>query len=151
RNPTAFLATLRARHGNAFLLELFGFRLFFVFSPDGLRSLYELPEETASFTEATRTLIGLKLPRELLEGDLGLFRHLFTAERMDGFLTQMQAAAQEAVERLGASGEFEVFRHMKRLVHQIGFRCWVGHEAASPRYFDRLVALFERLDPEEAF
>jgi cytochrome P450 len=40
---------------------------------------------------------------------------------------------------------------MKRLVHQIGFRCWVGREAASPRYFDRLVALFERLDPEEAF
>ena len=151
RNPTGFLAAMRARHGNTFLVDVFGFRLFFLFSPDGLRGLYELPEEVASFTEATRTLIGLKLPRELLEGDLSLFRHLFTAERMDGFLAQMHAAAQETVNGLGASGELEVFRHMKRLVHQIGFRCWVGREAASPRYFDRLVELFERLDPEEAF
>ena len=151
RNPTSFLADMRARHGDSFLLELLGFRLFFLFSPDGLRSLYELPEEVASFTEATRTLIGLKLPREMLEGDLGLFRHLFTAERMDGFLAQMNAAAQDAVDGLGASGELEAFRHMKRLVHQIGFRCWVGREAASARYFDRLVDLFERLDPEEAF
>lgn len=151
RNPTEFLSATRARLGDAFLLDVLGFRLFFLFSPGGLRSLYELPEEVASFTEATRTLIGLKLPRELLEGDLGLFRHLFTAERMDGFLGQMNAAAQEAVAALGASGEFEVFQHMKRLVHQIGFRCWVGREAASPRYFTRLVELFERLDPEEAF
>ena len=63
----------------------------------------------------------------------------------------MNAAAQEAVDGLGQSGELEVFQHMKRLVHQIGFRCWVGREAASPRYFSRLVELFERLDPEEAF
>src|SRR5262249_28771491 len=90
-------------------------------------------------------------PRELLEGDLGLFRHLFTAGRMEGFLEQMNAAARDAVEALAPSGEFEVFQHMKRLVHQIGFRCWVGREASSPRYFDRLVALFERLDREEAF
>jgi len=151
RNPTGFLTAMRARHGDAFLLELLGFRLFFVFSPAGLRSLYELPEEIASFTEATRALIGLKLPSEMLEGDLELFRHLFTAERMEGFLAQMNAAAQETVDALGPSGELEVFAHMKRLVHQIGFRCWVGREAASPRYFDRLVALFERLDPEEAF
>jgi cytochrome P450 len=151
RNPTAFLTAARARVGDAFLLELFGFKLFFVFSPAGLRSLYELPEDVASFTEATRTLIGLKLPAEMLTGDMNLFRHLFTAERMEGFLAQMNAAAQDAVDGLGSEGELEVFGHMKRLVHQIGFRCWIGREAASPRYFDRLVGLFERLDPEEAF
>ena len=74
RNPTEFLSATRARLGDAFLLDVLGFRLFFLFSPEGLRSLYELPEDVASFTEATRTLIGLKLPRELLEGDLGLRR-----------------------------------------------------------------------------
>jgi cytochrome P450 len=151
RNPTAFLGAQRAALGDVFLLHLLHFKLFFVFSPQGLHSLYELPEEIASFTEATRTLIGLKLPAEMLEGDMSLFRHLFTAERMDAFLAEMDAAAREAVEALGTAGEFEVFRHMKRLVHQLGFRCWIGREAASPRYFDRLVALFERLDPEEAF
>ena len=123
REPTRFLREARARHGDAFLVELLRFPLFFVFSPTGLRSLYELPEEVASFTEATRTLIGLKLPAEMLEGDLSLFRHLFTAERMSGFVAQMNAAAQAAVDRLGPAGEFEVFGHMKRLVHQIGFRC----------------------------
>jgi cytochrome P450 len=151
RNPTAFLSAQRAALGDVFLLDLLHFRLFFVFSPEGLRSLYELPEEIASFTEATRTLIGLKLPAEMLEGDMSLFRHLFTAERMDGFYAEMDAAARQAVEALDASGELEIFQHMKRLVHQLGLRCWIGREAASPRYFDRLVALFERLDPEEAF
>jgi len=151
RNPTAFLSAMRARHGDAFLLELLGFRLFFVFSPAGLHSLYELPEDVASFTEATRTLIGLKLPPEMLAGDLSLFRHLFTGERMPGFLAHMNGAVQDAIDQLSPAGELEVFQHMKRLVHQIGFRCWVGREAASPRYFDRLVELFERLDPEEAF
>ena len=54
-NPTEFLRRTRARVGDSFLLEAFGFRLFFVFSPEGLRSLYALPEKDASFSEATRT------------------------------------------------------------------------------------------------
>jgi len=151
RNPTAYLRALRARHGDAFMLPLLHFRLFFVFSPDGLRSLYELAEADASFTEATRTLIGFKLPAEMLEGDLTLFRHLFTPERMPGFLAQMRAAVDDGLAGLGAAGEIEVFAHMKALVHRIGFRCWIGREATTAPYFARLVALFERLDPEEAF
>jgi cytochrome P450 len=151
RNPTAYLRELRQLHGDTFLLPLLHFRLFVVLSPDGLRSLYELAEEDASFTEATRTLIGFKLPAEMLEGDLSLFRHLFTPERMPGFLAQMRAAVDETLTALGRAGEFELFTHMKGLVHRIGFRCWIGREATTPQYFSRLVALFERLDPEEAF
>ena len=151
RNPTAYLRTLRAAHGDTFVLPLLHFRLCFVFSPDGLRSLYELAEEDASFTEATRTLIGFKLPAEMLAGDLSLFRHLFTPERMPGFLAQMRAAVDETLAGLGTTGELEVFAHMKALVHRIGLRCWIGREATTPTYFARLVQLFERLDPEEAF
>jgi len=68
-NPTGFLRRTRARVGDSFLVEAFGFRLFFLFSPEGLRSLYQLPEKEASFTEATRRLIGFKLPADLLGGD----------------------------------------------------------------------------------
>ncbi len=76
-NPTDYLRRTRQQLGDSFLVEAFGFRLFFVFSPEGLRSLYALPEKDASFTEATRTLIGFKLPPELLGGDMAMFHHLF--------------------------------------------------------------------------
>ena len=49
-------------------MSLFGAELLFTFSPMGLRSLYEVRESDASFTEATRGLLGLKLPAEVIEG-----------------------------------------------------------------------------------
>lgn len=73
RNPTAFLEGARARVGDTFLLEAFGFRLFFLFSPAGVKALYKLPEKQASFAEATRTLIGFKLPHELLDTNMSMF------------------------------------------------------------------------------
>ncbi|MGH7894616.1 MAG: cytochrome P450, partial [Candidatus Binatia bacterium] len=151
RSPTALVTTLRARHGDTFLLELLRFRLFFVFGPIGLRSLYALAEEDASFGEATRTLLGLKLPPELQAGDLAMFQHLFNRERMESYVGHVNAAVDDALAELGEIGTFEAFAHMKRLVHRIGFRCWAGQEAASPRYLDALVACFEELDPEQAF
>ncbi|HXJ34766.1 MAG TPA: cytochrome P450 [Candidatus Eisenbacteria bacterium] len=151
RNPTACLATLRAKHGDTFLVDLIGFRLLFVFGPIGLRSLYGLAEEDASFGEATRTLLGLKLPPELQAGDLTVFQHLFNRERMESYLGHVNAAVDDALAELGDGGTFEAFAHMKRLVHRIGFRCWAGREAASPPYLDQLIACFERFDPEEVF
>jgi len=150
-NPTEFLRATRARVGDSFLLEAFGFRLFFVFSPEGLRSLYQLPEKDASFTEATRTLIGFKLPAQLLEGDMAMFHHLFGRDRLESYREQIHAAVAEELAQLGESGELEVFAHMKRVVHRVGFRCWAGREAASPEHLPRLIELFDQLDPEEAF
>ena len=150
-NPTDFLGRTRARVGDSFLLELFGFRLFFLFSPEGLRSLYQLPEKEASFTEATRTLIGFKLPPELLAGDMAMFHHLFGRDALESYRSEIEAAVDEELAQLGRDGELEVFAHMKRLVHRLGFRCWAGREAASPAHLPRLVELFEQLDPEEAF
>ena len=54
--------------GTLFALDAFGHRLFCVFSPDGVRSLYAQPEEEASFGLATYTLIKAKVPIELLLG-----------------------------------------------------------------------------------
>jgi cytochrome P450 len=151
RDPNAFLTATRARLGDTFLVDLAGFRLLFVFGPVGLRSLYGLAEDEASFGEATRTLLGLKLPPELQAGDLAMFQHLFNRERMESYLGHIGAAVDDAFAELGPAGELEIFGHMKRLVHRIGFRCWAGREAATPPHFDPLVACFERIDPEEAF
>jgi hypothetical protein len=71
RNPTAYLRTLRAAHGDTFVLPLLHFRLCFVFSPDGLRSLYELAEEDASFVVVVGSILpGMTVRR--LPGWLGL-------------------------------------------------------------------------------
>ena len=151
RNPTAYLTGLRSRLGDTFLVDVAGFDLFCVFGPVGLKSLYALPEDEASFGQATRTLLGLKLPPELQAGDLAVFQKLFNRERMDGYLAHIAAAVDDTVAELGESGTFEAFATMKRLVHRIGFRCWAGHEAATPPHFEALVGCFERIDPEEAF
>lgn len=150
-NPTEFLRRTRARVGDSFLVEAFGFRLFFLFSPEGLRSLYALPEKEASFSEATRTLIGFKLPPELLGGDMSMFHHLFGRDQLETYRTWIEAAVKEELAQLGAEGELEIFAHMKRLVHRVGFHCWAGREAASPAHLPSLIELFEKLDPEEAF
>ena len=44
---------------------MFGITMVCTFSPRGLRSLYEVREKEASFTEATKGLLGLKLPPEV--------------------------------------------------------------------------------------
>ncbi len=48
-------------------------------------------------------------------------------------------------------GTFEVFTEMRRLSHRLGLASWAGHEAASARYIDRLIPLFDRLDSSESF
>jgi cytochrome P450 len=40
---------------------------------------------------------------------------------------------------------------MKRLSHRPGLAPWAGSEAASPRYVEQLIPLFDRLDSSESF
>jgi hypothetical protein len=58
RNPTQFLIDTRKRLGDIFLLQVFGIKLFFVFSAEGLKDFYNVPETDASFTEATKGFLG---------------------------------------------------------------------------------------------
>jgi hypothetical protein len=54
RDPTSFFLDARRRHGDTFVIDAFGFRLFCVFSPAGVRRLYELAEREASFGPSTK-------------------------------------------------------------------------------------------------
>ena len=149
--PTDFLIEERKRVGDTFLLEALGFRILFVFSPTALASLYRMKEDEASFVEATRTLLGFKLPDALLGGDMGMFHHLFGRSRMETYLSHVEAAANESIDALPPSGELELFTHAKSVVHRVGFRCWLGPEASTPEMLPRLIALFDQIDPEAAF
>lgn len=151
RNPTEFLTSMRARLGDTFVVDAFGYRLFCVFSPAGVRRLYALPEDEASFGLATYRLIGFKLPPVLLEGRTNLAKQLFGRHDTERYLGHLEEAVRLEIDALGDGGELEAFTEAKRLGHRLGFAAWAGQEAASPRYLDRLVPLFERLDTEEAF
>jgi cytochrome P450 len=151
RNPTAFFARSRHRHGDTFVVDAFGFRMFCVFSPAGVRRLYEVAEHEASFGLATYRLIGFKLPPELLAGRRNGPHHLFGNQRVEGYLGNLETAVSVELDELGRSGQFEAFAEARRLGHRLGFASWAGVEAASPAYLDRLIPLFDRIDSSEAF
>jgi hypothetical protein len=151
RDPTRFLAGARERHGDTFVVDAFGFRLFCVFSPEGVRSLYQLPEAQASFGIATYRLISFKLPPELLMGRRNSPHRLFGNQQVEGYIANLEHAADAELEALGDSGRFEIFAEMRRLAHRMGFASWAGREAASPVYLVRLIPMFDRIDSAEAF
>jgi cytochrome P450 len=150
-DPTRFFADTRERHGDTFVVDAFGYRMFCVFSPAGVRRLYELPEREASFGLATYRLIGFKLPPELLAGRRNGPHHLFGSQQVEGYLRSLETAVDVELETLGAEGAFDVFAEARRLGYRLGFSCWAGVEAASPRYLDRLARMFDRIDSSDAF
>lgn len=151
RDPTRFFDRNRARLGDTFVADVFGRRLFCVFSPAGVRRVYDVPEREASFGLATYRLIGFKLPPELLAGRRTTPHQLFGAQRVEGYLADLEHAVDVELDALGDTGRFEVFAECRRLGHRLGFASWAGVEAASPPYLERLVALFDRIDSSEAF
>ena len=151
RDPTRFLARARARLGDTFVVDAFGYRMFCVFSPDGVQSLYALPEHKGSFGLASYTLLRLKVPEQLFSGLRNGPHTLFKSDDVDRYLVNLQRAVDVELDVLGASGEVELFDEAKRLAHRMGLASWMCEEAAEPRYLDRLVPLLEELDAAEAF
>lgn len=71
---------------------------------------------------------------------------------MATYIEHAQLAAQQWTDDLlCGEGSFDIFPTMKALVHNIGFRCWVGPEATRKNYMPRLIAAYEELDPEAGF
>jgi hypothetical protein len=128
RNPTEFLVRQRARHGDSFVLDAFGHRLFCVFSPAGVRSLYAQPEEQASFGMATYTLIKSKVPIELLLGRRNHPKSLFGNAKIETYLDNLGLAVAQEIDRLGPSGSFEVFAEMRGWV-----TVWAWRRGVVPR------------------
>ena len=150
-DPTAYFARQRRSHGDTFVVEAFGHRLFCVFSPEGVRSLYAQPEDKASFGNATYQLIKAKVPVELLLGRRNHPKTLFGSQRVESYLDHLKEAVDLELVRLGPAGTFEIFAEMRRLGHRLGLASWAGSEAASEPYVERLIPLFDRLDSSESF
>jgi cytochrome P450 len=151
RNPTEFFREGRRRLGDTFVVDAFGWRLFCVFSPEGVKRLYDLPEREASFGLATFQLIKSKVPTELLVGRRNTPHRLFAQSDVERYLGNLEEAVRCELDELGPSGTFEIFGRMRRLGHRLGFASWAGREAASPRYLDRLIPLYDLLDSSDSF
>jgi cytochrome P450 len=151
RDPTGFFAETRRRLGDTYVVDAFGRRLFCVFSAAGVKSLYALPEQQASFGVATYNLLRLKIPAELFQGRRNTPRTLFGNPEVERYLQALDDAVAAQMDELGDSGTFEVFTLMRRLGHRLGFASWIGSVAASPRWIDRLIPLFDQIDSADAF
>ena len=151
RNPTGFFQSRREQLGDTYGADAFGRRLFCVFSPEGVRRLYELPESEASFGLATFNLLTTKVPAELFIGRRNRPHDLFGNEGVEHYLDVLKEAVQLEIGELGSQGRFEIFSRMRRLGHRLGLGAWAGPEAASARYLDRLIPLLDRLDSSDAF
>jgi cytochrome P450 len=152
RDPSAFFARARRELGDTFVVDAFGHRLFCVFSAEALRALYALPEREASFGLATFELVMRhKIPLELAVGRRNRPHDLFGSQEVEEYLGTLEEAVRCEIAELGGAGRFEIFARARRLGHRLGLACWTGEEAASARYLDRLIPLFERLDTSESF
>jgi len=151
RDPTGWFSRQRGRHGDTFVVDALGHRFFCVFGPEGVRSLYGLPEHKASFGLATYTMIRNKVPDELFEDIRNPPHKLFGSQQVETYLSNLDTAMHAEMRRLGSSGSFEVFDEARRIGHRLGLASWAGDEAASPAHFERLVRALDRLDTSESF
>ncbi len=151
RDPERALSSTRDQLGDTFVVDAFGRRLLWLFSPEGVRQLWALPEEKASKGLADFDLLSHKVPAELFAGRRTFPHDLFGAQDTEDYLTNLRAAVQLETRELANEGRFEVFAFMRRLAHRMGLASWAGVEAAAPGHLAALVRHFDQLDSSESF
>ncbi len=151
QDPTAFFVRCREQHGDTFVVDAFGYRLFCVFSPMGVHALWRLPEEQASKALADLTLLSHKVPIELFEGRRTLPHDLFARDDVETYLENLRNAVAFELDDLGESGSIELFTFTKRLAHRMGLASWGGLNALSAEELNALIVHFEVLDASESF
>ena len=151
RDPTGFLEAARRRCGDTFRLDVFGYSILFVFSPEGVRNLWALPEAQASKGLADFALLRHKVPDELFAGRRTFPHGLFAREDVEVYLENLHAAIALHLDELGDAGEVELFALTRRLGHRVGLASWGSLLAAEPRYLDRLIPALDTLDSSDSF
>lgn len=150
--PTAYLQELRTRHGDTFLLDVFGFNLLMTFAPKGLETLYRLDETQASFGLATYDLIGFKTPAEIFrDADPDLFHLLLQHRRMAAHVATIDAVVRQEMKRWRALPRVDIFDAIRTLEQRVGYALWIAPEAAAERWWPLLKREFDIIGQESAF
>jgi cytochrome P450 len=150
-DPVATLADARAACGDTFLVEGPEHATVFLFSPEGVRSFYALPEAVASKGVADWMMLRRKLPDELFDGRRTLPHELFGRDDVRSYLAQLDAAIDVAFAELGDEGVVDVFAFSRRLGHRMGLAAWAGEAPSRDPRFDQLVVALDDLDGSAAF
>jgi cytochrome P450 len=150
-DPVAALAAARTECGDTFVVDGPDHPTLFVFSPEGVRSFYELPEAAASKGVADWMMLRRKLPDELFDGRRTMPHALFGREDVRNYLALLDAAIDVSFAELGDTGTADVFAYTRRLGHRMGLAAWAGEAPSRDPRFDELVAALDELDGSAAF
>ncbi len=150
-DPVAALAAARAACGDTFVVEGPEHPTLFLFSPEGVRSFYALPEAVASKGVADWMMLRRKLPDELFDGRRTMPHELFGRDDVRNYLAVLDAAIDVAFAELGDEGTVDVFTFTRRLGHRMGLAAWGGEAPARGGRFDTLVDALDELDGSAAF
>tara|TARA_R110002072_G_scaffold1533_1_gene12755 strand:+ start:37828 stop:39210 length:1383 start_codon:yes stop_codon:yes gene_type:complete len=152
QSPTNFLAELREQYGDTFLVDIFGYKLFCVFSPAGLKSLYAAAEDEASFGMATFDMLGFKTPLDIfMDADIDLFYDLLTPEKVNAYIKDFLQVISQVTATWGDRRELEVFEEIRTLEQRVGFKIWIGEEATQDGVWQQFKSHFDVLSQESAF
>ena len=150
-DPVAELAAARAECGDTVVVDGPEQRTLFLFSPDGVRSFYDLAEADASKGVADWMMLRRKLPDELFDGRRTMPHELFGRDDVRTYLAELDAAIDVAFEEMGTEGVIDVFAFSRRLGHRMGLASWAGERPSRDPRFDELVAALDELDGSAAF
>ena len=151
-SPTNYLKELRERHGDTFVVDVFGYPLLMTFAPEGLAALYRFEEDQASFHAATFDMIRFKTPIEiLLHVDAQLFYRLLQHKNMPNYLRTICRVADLELSRWEDNIEVDIFDAIRTLEQRVGYALWIGEEAAADGHWQVLKCHFDVLDQESAF
>ncbi len=150
-DPVAALAAARAACGDTFVVEGPEHPTLFLFSPEGVRSFYALPEAVASKGVADWMMLRRKLPDELFDGRRTMPHELFGRDDVRNYLAVLDAAIDVAFAELGDEGTVDVFAFTRRLGHRMGLAAWGGEAPARGERFDDLADALDELDGSAAF
>jgi cytochrome P450 len=150
-DPVAALAAARAACGDTFVVDGPDHPTLFLFSPEGVRTFYALPEAAASKGVADWMMLRRKLPDALFDGRRTMPHELFGRDDVRNYLAQLDAAIDVAFDELGPEGDLDLFAFTRRLGHRMGLAAWAGETPSRAPRFDDLVAALDELDGSAAF
>jgi cytochrome P450 len=152
QSPTNFLAQMRREYGDTFLVDVFGYKLFCVFSPQGLKSLYAAAEDEASFGMATFDMLGFKTPLDIImDADIDLFYDLLLPDKVTAYVKDFSTVITQVISSWDDAGQINVFDAIRTLQQRVGFRVWIGEEATGDGVWQQFNSRFDVLSQENAF
>ncbi len=152
QSPTNFLTQMRKEYGDTFLVDVFGYKLFCVFSPEGLKSLYAAAEDEASFGMATFDMLGFKTPLDIfMDADIDLFYDLLLPDKVAAYVKDFSQVIAQVIASWGESGSIDVFDSIRTLEQRVGFKVWIGEEATQDGVWQQFKTHFDVLSQENAF